>query len=257
MKKIVVSILLAIASSAVMADTNKVIRFGIDPSYPPFESKTPTGEVDGFDVDLGNAICATLKVKCVWVQNTFDGMIPGLKAGKFDAILSAMNVTEKRKQEIAFTDKLYHTPSFLIAKTGSLTDDVGALKGKRIGVELGSIQEAYVKSHWEPNGISIVTYQNTEAAFDDLKFGRIDGAVTGAVLAEKAFLNTAQGQGFSLIGNALRDEKILGVGTGIGLRKENDTLRQEINAAIATLLANGEYQRMARKYFTFDIYNGS
>ena len=52
------------------------LRFGIEAAYPPFESKTPAGQLQGFDVDIGNAVCAKLNMKCVWVENAFDGLIP-------------------------------------------------------------------------------------------------------------------------------------------------------------------------------------
>lgn len=62
-------------------------------------------------MNLGNAICAELKLTCVWVSNDFDGLIPALKAGKFDAIQSSMTVTEARKKQIDFSDRLYCGPT--------------------------------------------------------------------------------------------------------------------------------------------------
>ena len=94
----------------------KVIRFGTESSYAPFEYKTPDGKLTGFDVDLGNAICAKLKAKCVWVENSFDGMIPALKAKKFDGILSSMTVTDERAKQILFSSKIYNTPTRMVAK---------------------------------------------------------------------------------------------------------------------------------------------
>jgi lysine/arginine/ornithine transport system substrate-binding protein len=70
---------LAVTSFSAYARDISQIRFAVDPSYPPFESKQPDGKLVGFDIDLGNALCAQMKVKCVWVENNFDGMIPGLK----------------------------------------------------------------------------------------------------------------------------------------------------------------------------------
>ncbi|SCK29721.1 transporter substrate-binding domain-containing protein [Vogesella sp. LIG4] len=255
MKKFVSAVLLAVAASGAMA-SERVIRFGVDPTFPPFETKTPEGSLAGFDIDLGNAICATLKARCVWVSNNFDGMIPALKAKKFDAILSAMYVNEKRLKEIAFTDKLYSGPSFLLAKTGSVAaPDVALLKGKHIGVEQGSVQETYVKAHWESQGVAVVAYQNSELVFQDLLLGRLDGAVMSGVEAQDAFLKTSKGKGYSLIGKSLTDPKIFGVGAAIGVRQGEDKLRQELNVAIATILKNGSYQKIAGKYFNFDIYN--
>lgn len=93
-----------------------VIRFGVDPSYPPFEQKLPDGSLSGFDIDLGNALCAQIKVRCVWVEQNFDGMIPALKAQKFDGILSAFSDTEARRKQVDFSQRLYVAPSSLIAK---------------------------------------------------------------------------------------------------------------------------------------------
>src|ERR1700738_5530541 len=97
----------------------KVIRFGVDPSYPPFESKTSDGSLVGFDIDLGNALCVKLNAKCVWLENDFDGMIPALQARKIEAVLSDMSVTEKRLQQIDFTNKIASSPTRLRATTGS------------------------------------------------------------------------------------------------------------------------------------------
>ena len=83
------------------------VRFAVDPTYPPFESKTPQGKLVGFDIDLGNALCTQMQAKCVWVESQFDGMIPALKARKFDAILSDMGITEERLiQDLSSVDLL-------------------------------------------------------------------------------------------------------------------------------------------------------
>jgi membrane-bound lytic murein transglycosylase MltF len=91
----------------------------------------------------------------VWVESNFDGIIPALKARKFDAILSGMYMTEKRKAQIAFSDKLYNGPVFLVARKNTLTGNTPEqLKGKTIGVEQGSAQETYVNQHWRPRGLT-------------------------------------------------------------------------------------------------------
>ena len=104
---------------------------------------------------------------------------PGaLKARKFDAILSGMYMTEKRKAQIAFSDKLYNGPVFLVARKNTLQGNTPEqLKGKTIGVEQGSAQETYVNQHWRPQGINIVAYQGADSVVRDLESGRIDGAV--------------------------------------------------------------------------------
>ena len=103
--------------------------------YPPFESKSASGKLEGFDIELGDAACAAAQLKCSWVETSFDSLIPALQARKFDAINSAMNVTEQRRQAIAFTDAIYQVPNRLIAKADSgLLPDAKPLAGKHVGV---------------------------------------------------------------------------------------------------------------------------
>lgn len=72
---------------------NCKLRFGIEAAYPPFENKAPTGQLQGFDIDVGYAVCAKMGVKCRWVENSFDGLIPALQARRFGVVNSAMNIT--------------------------------------------------------------------------------------------------------------------------------------------------------------------
>ncbi|WP_310725180.1 transporter substrate-binding domain-containing protein, partial [Burkholderia multivorans] len=101
---------LACAPLVSFAQDTSTIRWGIDPTYPPFEAKQPNGSLTGFDIDLRDAICAQLHAKCVWVEQNFDGMIPALRARKFDVIMSAMTATEERLKQIDFSNKLYASP---------------------------------------------------------------------------------------------------------------------------------------------------
>src|SRR3954470_11303199 len=91
------------------------IKIGTEGAYPPFNMMTADGKLVGFDVDIANALCAQMKVECELVTQDWDGMIPALQAGKFDAIVASMTITEERKQQVAFTNKYYTTPLSLIA----------------------------------------------------------------------------------------------------------------------------------------------
>ena len=233
----------------------KVIRFGVDPSYPPFESKAPDGSLVGFDIDLGNALCAKLNAKCVWVENDFDGMIPALQARKIDAVLSDMSVTEKRRQQIDFTNKIATSPTRMVAKAGSdLQPAPESLRGKNIGVEQGTIQETYAKTYFEPAGANVMSYQNQDQVYADLKSGRLDASLQDEVQASVGFLKTPEGKGFAFAGPELDDPKILGSAAAIGVRKVDSELRDALNRALAELINDGTYQAIAKKYFDFDIY---
>jgi lysine-arginine-ornithine-binding protein len=241
------------ASGGAMADDT--IRFGVDASYPPFESKAADGKLVGFDIDLGNEICHRLHAKCVWVENDFDGMIPALKARKFDGVLSSMSMTPAREEQIAFSAKLFNTPTRLVAKSGSgILPTAESLKGKRVGVEQGTIQETYAKAHWAPAGVEVVPYQNQDQVYQDLIAGRVDATLQDAVQADIGFLKTPRGKAYGFAGGDLDDPVTLGNGAGIGLRKEDTELKAKIDGAIAGMLKDGTYKKIEKKYFDFDVY---
>ena len=253
MKKLLATLsvaLLALSAGAAHAKDWSTIRFGVDASYAPFESKAPDGKVVGFDVDLGNEICRRLHAKCVWVEQDFDGMIPALKARKFDGVLSSMTITPARAAQIAFSAKLFQTPTRLVAKKGStLQPTAESLKGKSVGVEQGTIQETYAKTNWAPKGVNVVPYQNQDQVYADMLSGRLDAALQDEVQADLGFLKTPRGAGFQFAG-----AEIPTGAAAIGLRKEDTDLKAKIDQAIADMIKDGTYKKLEAKYFDFDVY---
>jgi len=248
------ALLFSLSAFSSLSFAEQTLRFGVDPTFPPFESKASDGSLQGFDIDLGNAICAQAKVRCQWVQTGFDSAIPALQAKKFDAILSAMSMTEKRREQVAFSDMLYNTPSALLTpKNSPLTEAVSTLRGKAIGVAQGTIQESYAKAKWAAQGVNIVSYANQMEIYPDLVAGRLDATLANAVSADQGFLNTPEGKNY-VIKATLVDKTLLGNGVGIGLRKEDAANLKLINDALAALHANGTYAQLAKKYFKFNVY---
>ncbi|WP_114191832.1 ABC transporter substrate-binding protein [Edaphovirga cremea] len=239
----------ALSSLPVLAETG-TLRFGLEAQYPPFESKGPDGKLQGFDIDLGHAVCEAAKMKCDWFDTSFDGLIPALQGRKFDAINSAMNVTEKRRQAIDFTDVIYRVPSKLIAKKDSgLLPEAASLKGKHIGVLQGSIQESYAKAHWAPQGVDVVSYQDQNQIYLDLSSSRLDGTLVLAPAGQNGFLSRPDGKDYAFVGESVVDEKILGSGIAFGLRKGDDALKKSLDQAIAKVKADGVIKTLSQKYF--------
>jgi lysine/arginine/ornithine transport system substrate-binding protein len=250
MKKLFVCAALSLAALGTQAKDWSTIRFGVDATYAPFESKATDGKLVGFDIDLGNEICNRLHAKCIWVESDFDGLIPALEAKKFDGVLSSMTVTPQRAEQIAFTDKLYNTPTRLVSKKGAnLLPTVESLSGKSVGVEQGTIQETYAKTNWAPKGVQVVAYQNQDQAYSDLISGRLDATLQDEVQADLGFLKTARGVGFAFAGPEIPTGD-----AAVGLRKEDADLKQKIDGAIAAMLKDGTYEKISKKYFAFDIH---
>ncbi len=121
------------AAASSYAALPETVRIGTDTTYAPFSSKDAKGDFVGFDIDLGNEMCKRMQVKCTWVASDFDALIPSLKAKKSTPI-SSLSITDKRQQEIAFSDKLYAADSRLIAAKGSpIQPTLDSLKGKHVG----------------------------------------------------------------------------------------------------------------------------
>lgn len=152
----------------------------------------------------------------------------------------ALAPDEKRLAQIAFTDKINDVPPRLVARRGTnLLPTAESLKGKSVGVEQGSTQETYARTYWEPKGVTVRAYQTQDLVYQDLLSGRLDASLQSSVQADLGFLKTAKGAGFEFAGPPLHDPKTLGVGSAIGVRKDDDALRQQINQALASLIRDG------------------
>ena len=254
-----VAAMAGLAPVAAHAKAFTEIKFGVDATYPPFESLSPSGKFVGFDIDLGRAICAELKVKCVFISQGFDGIIPALQARKFDAILSSMTVTPERAKQIDFSSEMYNEPTSLITKKGAgLEPTAASLKGKTVGVESGTIQESYAKAYWQPNGVNVISYPGQDQVYADLLSGRLDASLQDSVEADYGFLKTPKGANYELAGNVTYDPKdVLGSYIAIGVRKDEPELLKKIDAAIAAIIANGTYKKIESHYFNFDVYGTS
>ena len=253
--KLVIALSLSTLGMVTMAQTPGELRLGVEAGYAPFAIKTADGKLAGFDIDLGNAICRELKRRCVWVENSFDGMIPALKTNRFDGILSAMSVTDKRLAEINFSDRLWSTPPRLIARKDSkLRATPESLKGKRIGVQAGSTHEQFANARWRAAGVEVISYKAQKEIYQDMLNGRLDGTLTNSIDANENLLQKPEGQAFGVMDGVISDPAIYNQrGTAIGLRKEDEALRTDLNKAIAAVKVNGSYKKLMASYFDFDI----
>ncbi len=246
------------ASAGVSAASLPDLRVAIDPTYEPFTYKTASGQPTGFDVEFATALCAQIQRKCVFVEQVWDSMIPGLMAKKYDVIISSMGITPERQAQIDFSDRYYKTHSRLVLKKSTPFTGPASLKGKRIGVGKSTIQEKYALGELKPFGVNVVAYEAQDQVYLDLRAGRLDGTVADFVEVTGGFLSKPEGQDYQLVGPELDDPKYFGIGVGIGLRKDNNALRDTLNAAIDAVRANGVYKAINDKYFAkygaLDVY---
>lgn len=250
----VLATVLTVGIMAATAQAGQKVKIGTEGAYPPFNSIDKDGKLVGFDIDVANALCDAAGFECEFVVQDWDGMIPGLMAKKYDAIVASMSITDERKEKVDFTDKYYNTPAKFFARKGSgLEVTPEGLKGKTIAVQRATIHENFLNDNY--GGIvTIKSYATQDEAYLDIVSGRADAGIADSVAAMDGFLNTDQGKDFQFFGPNFTDPKWFGDGAGIAIRKGEGDLVKAFNAAIAKIRADGTYARINAKYFDFDVY---
>lgn len=243
----------ALAGLAAPASAQEVVRIGTTPeSYPPFTWVDAQGKLNGFEIEIADALCAQMQVKCEWVLQSWDGIIPALQEKKFDAIVASMSITDERKQVVDFSDKYYDSPAIFIGpKSETIDVSPAGLQGKTVGVQVSTIHANYIEAKYK-GIVTIKTYDTQENANLDLIAGRVDLLLADSVALLDGFLKSPEGADFEAKGQPIRDP-LLGAGAGIAVRK-GDPLAAKFSEAIKAIRANGVYKKINDKYFSFDIY---
>lgn len=227
----------------------------VEGAYPPFSETAPDGSIIGFDIDIAKALCAEMGESCTMVKVDWDGIIPALLEKKCDAIIASMSATDERKQVIDFTGKYYIAPNqFAGRKDAGLVATPEGLEGKRVGVQRGTIHQAYMEKHFP--GVEIVAYGSMDEAQLDLTSGRIDAIIGDGIQIDAGLLKSPQGADYAFFGEPVYDPAIHGTGASIGVRKEDAELRDKLSAAILGIREKGAYGEISDRYFGMDIYGG-
>jgi polar amino acid transport system substrate-binding protein len=246
----------ALAFSLSAAQAQEALKIGTEGAYPPFNNLTADGKLEGFDIDIANALCDEMKVKCEFVTQDWDGIIPALQASKFDAIIASMSITDERKQKVDFTNKYYNTPPAIVAPKDSDIKGVTKedLAGKTIGVATSTTHYNYSEKTYTDS--TIKGYPSSQEFLLDLANGRLD-AVNDDISVLEGWLATADGACCKLIGAITPVPEIHGPGAGIAVRKGETDLANKFNAAIDAIRANGKYKEINDKYFKYDVYGSA
>ena len=241
----------ALLSLNQLASAEETIRIATEGAYPPFNFVQADGTLAGLDVDMANALCAEMKAKCLIVPQDWDGMIPGLMAKKFDAVIASMSITEERKKQVDFTNKYYTTPlAIVVPKDSTLTGVTPeALSGKAVGAQAATTQADYATDKYGAAGADVKLYPTNDEATADLQTGRLDALISDKFVVVD-WLNKAGKECCRLLGDVPGTE----TEAGIAIRKGDDALRERFNGAIKAIVADGTYGKIVAKYFPFDIY---
>jgi polar amino acid transport system substrate-binding protein len=242
LKTLALAAALSFAAGAASAQSLKIATEG---AYPPFNNTTADGELVGFDVDIAKALCEAMGRECEIVAQDWDGIIPGLVQGKYDAIVASMSITPERQETIDFTNPYYSNYLALVAKDGgSFTmDDV---EDKTIGAQRATVASQWAEDQFGRRG-DVKLYDTQTAAYSDLTAGRIDVLVSDYLPVAEWLKDNPD---YALIG----DKIDIGDKIGIGIRKGEDELKEALNAALDQIRADGTYKAINDQYFPVDIF---
>ncbi len=267
-----VAVALALAPTAFAKDWKTVV-IGMEGGYPPWNLTDSSGKIVGFEVDLANDLCKRMGVECKIIAQDWDGMIPGLKAGKFDVIMDGMSITDERKKEIDFT-KPYAAPpaAFMAAKDSDVAKALGAgkvvnttkdpsagdaaikavqaaLKGKTIGVQVSTTHANFANKYLK-DVATVKEYKTTDDRDLDLKNGRIDVGLDDYPTVA-ATLETPDAKDLMIVGPEFIGD-VFGVGEGMGLRKSDADLTAKFDKALDAAFADGSVKNYSMKWFKID-----
>ncbi|MDB6452056.1 transporter substrate-binding domain-containing protein [Falsirhodobacter sp. 20TX0035] len=234
MKQLILSsALLALTAGGALAQD--VVRMGTEGAYPPYNFINDAGEVDGYDRDVGDAVCEKAGLTCEWVTTDWDSIIPNLQSGNFDTIIAGMSITDERREVIDFTQN-YLPP--LASAYATMEPDTD-LDSAVVAAQVGTIQA----SHVAESGATLLEFATPDEAVAAVRNGEAD-----AVFADKDFLvpivEESNGE-FSWLG----EDVALGGGLGIGLRKSDTELKAKLDEALTALKEDGTLNTMAKEWF--------
>lgn len=225
------------------ATTGDVLRIGTEGAYAPFNYTNADGTLGGFDVEIANAICADMEVTCDITAQDWDGIIPGLKAGKYDAIVAAMSVTPEREQQVSFTEPYFSNTLVFLAKKDSPFDpsDSSDINAHSIAAQRSTISSQWLENTYPKANMKL--YDTLSNAFLDLGSNRVDAMVSDKLPALE-WLGTSAGSNYALKGEEIdiNDNFAIAVRPG-------EALQEKINQSLANIKADGTYDEIHQKYF--------
>ncbi len=279
MKKLITVVAAAAAVALVGAAEAKdwgkgsKVRIATEGAYAPWNFTDSSGALVGFELDLAKDLCKRMEVECTIVQQAWEGIIPALQSGKYDAIMAGMSITDKRKKVISFSRSYAATPGVFVVKSdgpfGSFSAGIDkvtmdavdseekmalakvkeAFAGKTIGVQIATTHADFLTQNIA-GGVKIRTYDTQENLDLDLQSGRVDAALA-AMSYWKPLLEKDQGKGLKMVGPGYTGGPF-GAGVGAGIRQEDKQLADMFSAAINSAIKDGTISKLAIQWFGFD-----
>lgn len=243
------------AAEASVAPRNRpVLRIFMDSDFPPFNFLDEEGALTGFNVDLARAICLETNAACDVQAKPWDDLLPALRRGEVDAVMSGLAISARTLRQVDFTDRYFHTPArFAVRRDGpTFQATPEGLDGRRIGVAKATAHEAFARIFFRDSRIMV--YATADLARDDLIAGKIDAVFDDGISLSFWLGGTSSKDCCVFRGGAFFEPRYFGDGMAIAIAKGDPELRQQLNAALRQVRASGRYEELVQRYFPIRAY---
>ncbi|KVD95714.1 cysteine ABC transporter substrate-binding protein [Burkholderia stagnalis] len=223
-----------------------VLRVGLEGTYPPFNSRGTSGQLEGFDVDIANAVAGKLGVKTQFIPTEWSGIIAGLQAGKFDVIVNQVTITPQRKEALDFSQPYTYSAAQLIQRKDDKRDfkSLDDFKGKKLGVTLGTNYDQMART---VPGIEVQTYPGAPEKLRDLAAGRIEATLDDRLMLPYMIKTSNLPLRAGAVLNGGKQEM------AIPFRKGNPKFEKAINDALTSLKQDGTLKKISMHWFGSDV----
>lgn len=228
-------------------------------AYPPFNYRDASGALTGFDIEIAKALCLRLSAECQFAATPWANLLPSLQAGKADAVVASIlkpvaGRTQKQTKGVIFTQSYYATPGHFAARRNDVPSALTqqALANKKIAVQAGSVHRAFLAKRFQ--GFNILEVRNLEEGEQALAQGKADLLFADRNAMLQWLASDKSAGCCRLVGSDYADPTYFGEGAGIALRADQTALRDELNDALAAIIADGTYAAISSHYFNQSIY---
>jgi polar amino acid transport system substrate-binding protein len=222
----------------------KVYVVGTDAAYAPFESQNEKGEIVGFDIEVVQAVAAKAGFQVKFVNTPWEGIFNTLQQGDRDMVVSAVTITDERKQTMDFSDPYFDAAQLIAVKETSKVAKFADLKKLKVGVQTGTTGDEAVTKLLGKTSTNIKRFESTPLALKELESGGVDAVVADNGVVIHYVANNPGGK-FKMVA----DKEFVPEQYGIALKKGNTELQAKVNQGLAAIKADGTYNQIYTKYF--------
>jgi polar amino acid transport system substrate-binding protein len=232
------------AASAPAPAPAKVSVVGTDAAYAPFESQNEKGEIVGFDIEVVQAIAKKAGIEVKFVNTPWEGIFNALAQGDRDMVVSAVTITDERKQTMDFSKPYFDAQQLIAVKESSKVAKFADLKKLKVGVQTGTTGDEAVTKLQGKTSTNIKRFESTPLALKELESGGVDAVVADNGVIIHYVANNPGGK-FKMVA----DKEFVPEQYGIAVKKGNTELLTKLNAGLDAITADGTYVAIYKKYF--------